>query len=83
MTKTIDDINFYQWFGERELSFVPKHFVISSTPITDESREWIFEKLTGRFALVFNVDGSYSVFSGLRVAFEDPKEAVFYELTWS
>ena len=79
MNKTIDDINLHQWFIDRELNFVPDHFVKSNTPINIESKAWILEKLRGRFA-----------FSGTNVSFldnvypyfEDPKEAVFYELTF-
>lgn len=76
--KTIDDINLHTWFIDRELDFVPPHFVTSKTPLTDESKLWILEKLTGRFAVL----GSADFFSKLFPAFEDPKEALFYELTF-
>lgn len=76
--KTIDDINLYTWFVERELDFVPEHFVHSSTPITTDSKLWIIEKLTGRYSM----SGSSAFFNGATPAFEDPKEALFYELTW-
>jgi hypothetical protein len=62
---------------DRELDFAPNHFVISNTKLTTDSKIWILEKLTGRFAIVGDV-----VFSSLVPAFEDPKEALFYELTW-
>lgn len=85
MTKTVDDINLNTWFMDRELDYVPIHFVPVRTPITPESREWILEKLQGRFAVV--IDPNFSVintsFPSTYPAFEDPKEAVFYELTWS
>lgn len=74
--KTIDDINLYTWFMDRELSFVPDHFSASTTPVTPEAKEWILEKLTGRFALK-----STGLISQLPY-FEDPKEAIFYELKW-
>lgn len=77
--KTIDDINLYTWFVERELDFVPEHFVTSQTPITAESRAWILEKLTGRFSL----KGTERTLAGLLPSFEDPKELVFYELAWA
>lgn len=76
MTKTIEDINLIQWFTERELDFIPDHFVKTSTPINNESMSWILEKLRGRFAV------STQSFMEICPAFEDPKEAVFYELTW-
>lgn len=76
MTKTIEDINLDQWFVNRELEITPEHFVKTSTPITSESMAWILEKLRGRFAV------STQSFMEICPAFEDPKEAVFYELTW-
>ena len=79
MKKTLEDINLYTWFSDRELSFVPEHFVRSNTPITSESKEWILEKLTGRFTIL-NAPGAF--LSNMVPSFEDPKEAVFYELTW-
>lgn len=78
--KTLEDINLYTWFSDRELSFVPEHFVRTSTPVTQESKEWILEKLIGRFALDNGPSNFFSM--GSNPAFEDPKEAVFYELTW-
>jgi len=80
MTKTLDDINFDTWFIERELNMTPPHFTLTSTPITNESRIWVLEKLRGRFAIK---PSTFSSIGGpYQVAFEDPKEAVFYELTW-
>lgn len=76
--KTVDDINLHTWFMDRELDFVPSHFVVSKTPLTEDSKLWILEKLIGRFSIV----GTEGFFGSLSPAFEDPKEAVFYELTW-
>ena len=76
--KTIEDINLHTWFMDRELDFVPPHFVVSKTPLTEDSKLWILEKLIGRFSIV----GTEGFFGSLSPAFEDPKEAVFYELTW-
>jgi hypothetical protein len=76
--KTIDDINLHHWFMDRELDFVPAHFTVSNTAIRPESRLWILEKLTGRFAMQNGAGFS----SAIHPAFEDPKEAVFYELAW-
>lgn len=78
--KTINDINLNTWFMERELEFTPKHFVASKTPVTDQSKIWILEKLSGRFSMKTNSSGGY--FGAYFPAFEDPKEALFYELTW-
>jgi hypothetical protein len=87
-------VNPLHWFGNRELEYTPKHFTIARTPLTEESKLWILNTLTGRFS-VFNAEenidddflGGVTVFtlsSNMgRPAFEDPTEAVFYELTWS
>lgn len=79
MTKTIDDINLETWFTERELSVNPKHFTKTSAPLTPEAKAWILEKLHGRFSKYTKPHGS-----SIRACptFEDPKEAVFYELTF-
>lgn len=80
MPKTIDDINFDTWFSERELQMVPPHFTVASTSLTDSARVWILEKLHGRFAVIHS---RFSSGGGpYEVAFEDPKEAMMYELTW-
>jgi len=75
--KTIEDINLDTWFTERELDINPPHFTKANTPLTKESKVWILEKLHGRFSLAINANGMVGCPS-----FEDPKEAVFYELTW-
>jgi hypothetical protein len=75
--KTLDDINLDTWFVDRELSAAPDHFVNTTAPMTAEAKEWILEKLHGRFAV-----SPLSGFLEVSPAFEDPKEAVFYELTW-
>lgn len=77
--KTVDDINLSTWFIDRELDFTPSHFVSSKVPLTDEAKVWILEKLTGRFS----ISGLSTGFFGSPFPhFEDPKEALFYELTW-
>lgn len=77
--KTLTDINLNQWFMNRDLNFVPCHFIKASTSITPESKQWIQEKLRGRYSLTH----TFSVFGDTIPAFEDPQEATFYELTWS
>ena len=78
MTKTIEDINLHTWFMNRELAFAPSHFVVSKTPITDESKIWIQEKLSVRYSMC----AIENAFLEYAPSFEDPKEAMFYELTW-
>jgi hypothetical protein len=75
------------WFSERELKYTPRHFVISNTSLTAESKDWILKNLRGRFSCVHWVNENQPniLFDSLhgRPAFEDPREATLYELTWS
>jgi hypothetical protein len=78
------------WFSVRELAFTPRHFVVANQSLTIESRRWILSNLTGRFSIVspsniWDDDGTgISVIDVMgKPAFEDPKEALLYELTWS
>jgi len=80
----VNDINLMTWFSERQLEFCPKHFVKANTCIDDEKKLWVLEKLTGRFCILPSSIGLQSLFDTDDVIyFEDPKEAVFYDLTWS
>lgn len=92
-------INPINWYSTRELEHTPRHFTLSNTPLTKESKIWIMNKLVGRYSIVeyvepeeadttnatiFGVFGKTTLDFGFgRPAFEDPKEAMFYELTWS
>ena len=73
------------WFSDRELTYTPKHFVVTSYPCTSESKQWVLDKFSGRFSIVqVNNDNSmFSMLSNGCLAFEDPQEAVFYELKWA
>ncbi len=74
------------WFGERKMLFTPSHFTISNTPLTPESNQWLLNNLTGRYSIVnttSDIDGFLLMQSFGNPAFEDPREAVIYELTWS
>jgi len=83
------ELDILSWFTERQLSYKPKHFVIVKTPLTTESKNWIFEKLRGRFCLLLieEVASANDTLASYAIetypAFEDPAEATFYELTWS
>lgn len=79
MTKTIDDINLNTWYMRRKLENIPAHFVATRTSITDQSLAWIYEKCTGRFGLYLK--GGLQAFK-VHPYFEDPREAMLYELVW-
>lgn len=79
------------WFSDRELNYTPKHFTISETSLTEMSKLWLINTLRGRYSVVYGVsnikddDDFLLVFDSAygRPAFEDPAEAVMYELTWA
>lgn len=78
----------FSWFGEREVSFTPPHFVPTKTPITPESRAWIFSTLKGRFSIVYGDDTNADdivaiIWMAGCPAFEFPQEALAYELKWA
>jgi len=82
---TIEDINVEEWMDYRLLDYKPLHFVTARTPVTDEAKLWIREKLKGRYCFLATDDSTFNILSSIIevVSFEDPKDAVFYELTWS
>lgn len=73
------------WFSDRELTYTPKHFVVTSYPCTSESKQWVLDKLSGRFSVTYPVVNSniIELVTPSCIAFEDPQEAVFYELKWA
>ncbi len=80
------EINPQLWFGTRELTHTPIHFTVAKTKLSPESKLWILNKLSGRFSSVQSVDDSTEFFitgDTTYPAFEDPAEAVLYELYWS
>jgi hypothetical protein len=85
----MQEINPYFWYNERKLDFTPNHFVVTKTPVTDQSLVWVYNALSGRFSITNiheNSDVLTSVilfYQTINIAFEDPKEAMLYELTWS
>jgi hypothetical protein len=83
------ELNVYTWFSNRELNYIPAHFVVVDTLITQESKQWILEKLTGRFCLVespnYTDQESYDSMLqfGYFPAFENPQEATYFQLMWN
>ena len=84
-------INPITWYSEREIKQCPKHFVVANTHITTESKLWILNNLYGRFTIVNkpNLDEQQDDWIStvldhkMYPAFEDPKELLVYELTWT
>ena len=79
----MDDINPLVWFSERELKFVPKHFVRAPTPMSNQSLFWVKTRLSGRYSYQPNYDSSVIYSDANIIYFEDPAELTMYELRWS
>lgn len=73
----------YIWFGKRQVDFCPKHFILVSTPLTVDSKQWVFDNLKGRFCIIQTNQLFLVEYYLGNVAFEDSKDATFYELKWS
>jgi hypothetical protein len=76
-------MNIMTWFDARECKYLPKHFKVASTPLTEESKEWVNENLQGRFFTRISPSSTFIFDTKLEIYFEDPKELVLYELRWS
>jgi len=79
------NVNALAWYSTRELSLTPPHFVRCPTPVTDKSLLWVLTKLQGRYTTIPGNEPSdeYLYIEWRQVAFEDPAEAMLYELRWS
>lgn len=81
------NINLITWFSDRQLDFCPKHFIRTNTPIDDEKHLWILENLKGRYHLAgpkeVRDEDIFFLFGDMYPCFEDPQEAVIYELKFS
>lgn len=73
----------YIWFGKREVNFCPKHFILTTTPLTMNSKQWVLDNLRGRFSIIQSNQLFLIDYYLGNIAFEDPKDATFYELKWS
>ena len=73
----VRELNTITWYVDRRLSYCPLHFVKASTKLNFEAAAWVYEKLYGRFYV------SPPAFDGPTIYFEDPQEAIYYELVWS
>jgi hypothetical protein len=72
------------WFAERQVNYPPVHFVTVSTPVTEESKQWVLDHLRGRFSITIDTTDMLLNFDSLGcISFEDPKEATIFELKWS
>jgi hypothetical protein len=79
-------VNPLAWYATRQLPVAPPHFIKCATPVTEKSLLWILTKLMGRYATEDDneEEGDYLLFVMTQhVSFEDPGEAMLYELRWS
>lgn len=78
--KTINDINIHEWYMDRQLQLLPSHFVkCENIALSDQMIIWIKEELKGRYTVYSEVGNLYKDY----VAFEDPSEALYFNLKWS
>jgi thiamine phosphate synthase YjbQ (UPF0047 family) len=79
------ELNIDEWFKERKLTTCPPYFVRATAPLSENAKDWIRERLVGRYAFVpiSNEKSRYSWNQIYTVAFENPNEATMYELIWS
>jgi hypothetical protein len=79
---TIKEMNPFVWFGTRKVSPIPRHFVKAHTPATTESENWVLVNIKGRYGI-----SNSSVDNDLDwkdyFFFEDPADAMIFELRWS
>lgn len=81
----MNEINFDIWYRTRELTFVPPHFIKSTTPLTSDSLFWVRSKLSGRYAIDTHTDLNVLLVLDNQkyIFFEESKDAMIYELRWS
>lgn len=77
------EINPLVWFGDRELSHVPKHFVRAPTILNLQSLFWVRTRLSGRYSCQSNYENSILFTDAKVIYFEDPSELTLYELRWA
>lgn len=86
-TMTTSSIDPTLWYGLRQLSFVPKHFIKCPTGVSTESKVWIQNNASGRYAFakqpVTAANQLESDFFRDRIYFENNQDAIMYELMWS
>lgn len=73
------------WFSKREMEHIPRHFTKAPTPYSDESYVWVLSTLKGRFGKASeSPDTELLSLEWVNILyFEDPAEAMMYELRWS
>jgi len=77
------ELNYHTWHMQRQLKYCPKHFVGCNTKLTDDAMYWILERCTGRFYIKNAYEQDFLFLEADNYPFfEDPKEAVLFELTW-
>jgi hypothetical protein len=77
------NVNVLAWYATRKLSICPPHFVKCTTPVTEKTLLWVMSKLHGRYTLEEGDDDDFMFVSIRYISFEDPAEAMLYELRWS
>jgi len=79
------ELNPLIWYLDRELKFVPPHFIKSNTPLSPESLFWVRSKISGRYAIDTATDFNVLLILDNQkyVYFEESKDVMLFELRWS
>lgn len=77
------EVNPLIWFADREMSYPPMHFTTATTQVTIESKQWVLDHLIGRFSITPGTGDLFNLENIGIISFEDPKEAMLFELKWS
>ena len=77
------DIN--TWFTERAVKDNPIHFVKADTPLNHSSLIWVLETLKGRYYIgeERSINDLFGFNTVSYIYFEDPTEAMYFDLRWS
>ena len=77
-------VNPAKWFSKRKLDHIPPHFTRCFTPMPSaDTHGWVLASLSGRYATGNADTGTFIFTSDINIYFEDPAEAMLYELRWS
>ena len=79
----MNDINLQIWYSDRELEFVPPHFMRVETTLSEESLFWVQSRLQGRYSVQIVYENNVLFTEKNSIYFEDPVEAMLFELRWS
>jgi hypothetical protein len=76
--KTLEDINLYTFYANRQVSPTPAHFIRTNVKVNADTFICLQELTTGRYSF-YRLSDTYG---DEYIAFEDSSDALFYELKY-